>query len=276
MNNTVPLFEFEKLFYFREEKEDYVSFVAPNTNSIEPIRINSSAYQILKLCNGKNKLHEILNTLYSLYSKVSQDMLGFIEGDLIETLHEFTKMNIIKWPKGGNPFMKKYTFGDDYEIFMVTEDDFNDLYNFIINNIEQNGIFDITYKNPTFNINEFDQLDLRNMLFNMFEDYFILKQNNKIIGLVSISCNFSQSKSEINLVVGDLKSINYLMDYIFKNYKEITFKDPSKIKFLFNSIEKNNLEKLLNLIKKYKFEFEAILKKEINKNDIEIYSLFLD
>ena len=272
--NCTPIPLIKNITYLREEKNNFFTFYTTCEYTKELIT-NKTALQILKLCNSKNKVKDILTLMKSLYSKVSEEILY---KDICDTLLQFEKIQIIKW-KGGNPIMQiePIKIGNDYEITIASEVEIRGITN-IINNfnpLENDYIFIKTFK--PFEENFKSEVNIRYKLFSYSGEYFILKNKNKeIIGLFSFDLSNKNQSSLVYLeyICIPKEVFNDCFNCAKELLKQYCIKDIAKIELmcLSNDEIKTSIDDYLLPIG---FIQEAKLKDEFKKGtDLIIYSYF--
>lgn len=127
----IPLFSKNKNITIIE-KENYILLSSPKT--LANIRMNNLTYEILTLCNGKNNLLSISNTIREKYI-VSREK---VDQDIVNVLYPLWKLKLIMFKDGIIPFKKhlKNIDGSGNNEFEV-EYSSADLYEFILDNKEQ-------------------------------------------------------------------------------------------------------------------------------------------
>lgn len=271
LTGTIPLTQ--NITYLRKEKNDFYTFYSACEYTNELVT-NKTALQILKLCDSKNKVKDILKQMKKMYVGTSEEILY---RDICNTLLQFEQIQLIKW-KGGNPIMsiEPVKINKDYEITIAAESDIRDITDFL-NNFAPTDDYIFIKTDELVNDNFQKEISIRYRLFSHSGEYFLLKnKSGKLVGLLSFSLS---SKIHSPLVYLEYICIPaVLFETCFRHakalLKEYCIKDITKIEVVCLSndkIETSINEHLLPI----GFSEEARLKDEFEKNvDLIIYSNF--
>lgn len=276
MKEGIPVFKRENLLYFREEKEDYFTIISKVHPETRELIINSTAMKILEFANGNRTISEIINELHNKFNDVSKDV---IKRDVLKTLSSFTRLGIVEWINE-NPFLYKYEepINEDYSLYIAQEDNIREIESFLKENLEDQKKVEkfIYYKNPIYIDGEYTELYLRQKLFSYSEEFFILKNKNKIEGLLTISLPiyFNMSHCIIKLIISPMNYLKDLLNYSYNYYPYLSVKDVTKL-----TIYEINITPLDNFLKEilinFGFNKEGELKYELGfEKDLIVYSLY--
>jgi len=272
-----PIFSKNYLSYYREENDEHVTILPKRHEEVRELMLNPTAFYILKLCNGENCIRDIITDLNQKYD-ASADT---ISNDVVTTLFQFSLLEIVSW-KDDNPFLEAIShqkYLDSSTLFEVgTEGDIVDILNFLSPYLETGKSFQddlISYICPYSNTSEYTELALRSKLFNFSEDFFLIKVNNKIEGIISMRLPIlpCSNASPIGLIYCPAVYFSQLLLFVMENVQEVIVKDITKVTFY--SLKGNN-KNLIDLLSIHSFKYEGCLEKEIEYADIEIYSKLLE
>jgi hypothetical protein len=279
MENQIPILKEENILYKREEYEGHLTIIPKYHPETRELVINQTGTQILKFCNGLRDLEEIEKDMLNLYPQVSTDIL---KRDVLSTVAKFSRLGILEW-KGENPFLdgKEEPISDQFSMVIGQETDIQRIENFI----NTSGIFSdekntdsmtlYKYHDPYINKLEYIEANLRLKLFNYFEEFFMLVENNEICGIISLNPSLIGSTAAIfRMVIVPVDHFIHLINYAETNiqYISVTPTPITKSKIL-----EDTRHVLNNKMKKDLFEqgykIEGELKNEYGfGGDITIYS----
>ncbi|PWX29380.1 hypothetical protein CYK93_14720 [Clostridium perfringens] len=269
-----PKFSDSNFSYKRNENHGYISVHSKKLPFAKEIFINPTAYEILKLCNGKRTPEEISLQIVSLFKGISKEI---VDKDLKEVLFQYSKYALINWEEGFNPFMNRYSINlnNDFKLTLADETSLVELKDFLE---KDDKLHNIRYLNTTRNIKEYrDELILRQKLFMYSEEFVLLKdKNNRIAGVLSvlIPSNMKSTCSSIGIIDMPKEFVSDSISFIVKIIKEIAVKDLSKIKYQ-HILDDNENKDFRKIFLENGFISEATLKNEYKDIDIEILSYIL-
>ena len=166
---------------------------------------------------------------------------------------------------------------DNYSITLATEDNFRGICSFFeddnINNNDRTN-----YLAPRSSLNEYkDEVVLREKLFSYSEEFFLLKKNDKIEGILTVVQPVNKLMPRKTTVAG-LGFVSLPNEYMVeviefakKLTPEISVGNVSKIKLVIAKDDATN-EHVIKYFENSGFNSECILKNEINNQDLEIFS----
>lgn len=255
-----PKFIKSNCLFYREENYNYLTIISNKSIQSEQLIVNHTGKIILDLCDGSRTINEIYEYLTSLYSSTNPKI---IFDDMIGMLFNFTVIEVLNW-EGDNPFMvnldKKI---GEYTFKFATEDDLTEIINFVTTEKHEISIESL------YNNNRYDlDIYLREILFTLQEEIFIVKENDKITGLVSVNNPVSTKSTAaiINTIIGEKKSIFELLKYMVETLKEIAITTISKVTLqLIN--ESPEYEEIIDYILNVGFIKEGVLLKEFDDKD---------
>ena len=235
--------------YIRDEKDGYITIIPTINNINEELIINPTCKKVIDLANGKNTIGDIYNST-----------------DLINTLFDLTNYNLLEWDIE-NPFTveidKKV---ENYKLKLATEDDLLNIVDFIKNNDINYYVFrsGVSLNKRLYNL----ELEIRQKMFSLTEEFFIIERNSVIDGLLSLSIpvNLNSTASRVEFIKCRKNDIGTLFEYAIDTLKEVSVEKITKISVdIANNIE---AEDTFNILRNLRFETEGILKKEFNDIDI--------
>lgn len=266
-NRSKPIFKKEYLEFYRLEKAGYITIISKKHPEIREIMINPIGNYILSQCNGENYIKDICKNLYNNYANIKYQKIC---DDVCNILFQYDKIGIISW-KGDNPFMANYKriIDENRIVINVNENQINELFEFIKQ--EHNNM--IEYCIPYKDKNSYDELKLRNDLFSYSEEYFFLKKNNKISGVISfiIPLENITTVSRIGIIICNKEDLKDILKYSMEILKDICIKELTKIVY----IEKENelsINGITDIIKEVGYTKESYLVKEINDINLIRYT----
>lgn len=282
MTKYIPIFIKENLRYFREEKEGYWTFISKAHPEVKELICNPTAYQVLTSCNGKNCVSDIYRILENRYPKVDKERIRM---DINKTLITFSRVGIVNW-NGINPFENKMeeTLKNDlsgsigYETDLPIIMEFLNSYGIPQRNYSMPKDF-IFYSNPLLPSKFYYEVNVRQRIFGYIEEFFLLRQKENLIGIVTlglnsnVNTNLPTNVGTFNLIILNEKYgiFSELLNYVLNTFPLISIKEPTKVTFL--GLE--NHKEIRILLEKNRFTFEGALKNEIgfNKN-ISIFAYY--
>ena len=162
---SIPVFEKEKLPYYRDEKDGNLSLIAPFSPLAEHLIINAASVEILELCNGTNNIKDIFNFIINKYES---ENFQEVKNDLNYSFMTFSSMGIITWKDGVDPFMIKYReiIDNELELVCASEIDLNEIVHFFRNlDIKSDNNNYFFYVNPCKSKGSLTELEVRESLF---------------------------------------------------------------------------------------------------------------
>lgn len=237
--------------------------------------INPTAREILELTDGSRTMNEIELHFINKYFRVPKEK---VKADIFRTLSSFTRLGIVEWD-GENPFLykKEEPLTDGYSLFIAQEDNLRDLESFIklMEDVQglQGGI--VFYKNPLITQGEYSELVLRQKLFKFFEEFFLLRKDSEIKGMISISlpAHPKEFSAALRLVICPEKFLSELFKYSRDYLPYLAVRHISKIEFYETDTEPVN-DTLKKFLLEEGFVKEGELKNELGfGKDLVIYSL---
>lgn len=276
--NVTPIFCESNLIFWREENAGYYTVIPKNFPFINYLIINPTGKKILDLCNGENTLQKICNELINLYPEVPKEE---ITKDIAEILFDFSRCDLIQWKGGNNPFMyiNEKKLDNGVIISTALDNELKEICQYfesiLANYKQQKGR--LTYINPIIRPNDYlSELILRQKLFNYSEEFFLLRENNKINGIITLLIPVEKHFTVATIGVMDVNReyLPSMIDYIAEVIPRIAVKEITKIEL--QLLKDANITQLIeNLIKNTGFINEGTLKHELGEKDLCIYSYFL-
>lgn len=269
ISHMIPLFRTDNISYMREERKNYISVHSNRAPWLQEVFLNFTMQKILVLCDGYTNVEKIVDVFYRLYDyKIAIDQ---IKVDIVKGLEELSMCKLIDWEEG-NPFMKRLNIiTEGKEFSLIEEKDIKELMSFITRKVNSN---EVNYVHIMSDQDVYkEEVYIRDKLFNFTEDFYILKSNEEIIGLISLILPRNRSTvSTVGILIADTE-INemILISNLLKSAQNVTEFNITKTKFQF--VMENYLKtELVSL----GFIKECTLKSEIGVNDVEVYSYFYE
>ena len=273
-----PIFDKSKLKYYREEKYGYITVVSSKKPDMHETIINPTGNLILQLCDGTRCVNDVCQIMMQYYSSVPGET---IIKDTLNAMAVYSGFGILNWIEGGNPFMSRFeeTMDCGYQIFTAREDDINEILSFLESSCKKDTLQQkdfISYISPFKNIGMYNEIAIRKHLFSFDEEYYLLKHEGCIKGMLSISIQSDSISSAVavGLMLLPLSALKEVFKYCKQMLSVIAVKGITKIKF-HARVGDENEERIASHLSGCGFIHEGIFKKEINETDISSYALYL-
>jgi len=273
MQEGKPVFKKENLMYEREEKEGFYTIIPKYHPETKELVINRTARELLELCDGRRTLEEIEKEMLFRYPEIPS---AKIKADVLSVISKFSRLLVIEWI-GENPFLykKEEILSDDLSLVVGQEEDIFKILKFIDgSNIFQEIKYSedyFYYKDPLLNELEYvEEVALRAKLFSYAEEFFLLRKNSEIIGLISIGVPIMPrvTAAVIKLIIAPKEYFVDFIKYAQDSFPLLTVKRITKIKIFETSSKKMQSE--------LKKEFENLGYKEEGTLEHELgYGLHL-
>ena len=273
MNVEKPIFKKENVLYEREEKDGYWTFLPKFHPETRELIVNRTSREILGLANGTKTVVEIKDTMVKKYPDVDKNL---INNDVDKILSSFSRLRIVEW-EGENPYLYKNLepLDKNWSLMIGQEHDLYNLSNFI-NSVSAN--IDTTnyhfVRSPTVHPKQYTEISLRSRLFSFSEEFFLLYDNKKIGGLISIELPNIQNNTsaELKYIVSPKQYFKQFLQYTIDNLPFLSVNYITKIR-LSESIKNLFSEDFKNSLKEIGFNLEGTLKDEYGfNNNVNIWS----
>ncbi len=277
MNEPKPIFRKENLLYEREEKNGYWTFISKIHPETRELIVNRTGKEILMLCDGSRTLQMIEYEMQNRYPNVGSNRIRM---DVAKTIAIFSRLGIIEW-EDENPFLykKEEPIADDLSMLIGQEYNICSIKEFIhslgifrsLTASEQNYFF---YESPLFNFKEYEEVALRQKLFAYAEEFFLLLQKEKIVGLISIELPVlpNNSAAIIKLIVSPQSYFCTFLKYAQDNFPVLSVKNITKIK-LFELLAAPLVSEMKELLLNEGYKEEGILHNEFGfGGDVKIWA----
>lgn len=238
MARAIPVLKKENLAYSREEKEGYWTLIPKLHPETRELIVNFTAEEILELCDGKRSLKEIEEVMMNRYPSVQRAQ---IEIDVEKTIASFSRLGVIEWMDGDNPFLYrcKAPLGGDFWLAIGQEDDILRIENFIkYFQVLSSAQFDskemFRYKSPYVHEKEYEILALRQKLFAYIEEFFLLFHHQEIWGLLSVEIplHSNSTVAMIKMIITPKEYFRELLRYAQDNFLMLVVRDTTKIRII--------------------------------------------
>lgn len=174
--------------YSREEKNGYRS-VLTGRDELNYIMLNGSGSYIVSLCDGKNTVETILNRMCDKFPDANPDML---KSDLASAMRGFSVSRLIGWVKtpieNGTPIADEICVDNGTHIRLAQENDIR----LICSLASQASSSEpesptIVYGWPL-SVEQYERpLEVRNGLFNLSKEFFIVYESGRPTGLLGLA-----------------------------------------------------------------------------------------
>lgn len=266
-----PIFKEKFVTYHRKEKDHYLLVYSANAYGAHEIYLNYTMQKILSLCDGETSVERIANCIWALFK--NEPNFSDIARDVVSALRELSLYKLIEW-EGKNPFMKQLEFEvEGKSIYLAEEQDLRELVSFIRKSYSNDDYIKVL--NPIMDKDYYvEEPFIREKLFKFSEDFYLLKSNEDIIGVISLTLPKSiKTSSVINLLIAKNKEdIPLLIKTVINNAKNYSSQRISKIKY--QTVTNN--QKIIDQLKSIGFFEEGILRKEIDDTDISVYGFYME
>lgn len=238
MEKAIPIFKKENLSYIREEKEGYWIFLSKFHPETRELIVNFTGKEVLDLCNGIKSLAEIEFEMQNRYPSVPDEQ---IKMDVARTIASFSRLGIIEWVDGNNPFLnrREEPLKNNFLLAIGQEEDIHEIASFIKSSqVLRSAQFHtkdmFCYKSPHVNDGEYEILALRKKLFAYIEEFFLLYHNEEIYGLLSIEIPLlvNTTAAMIKLIISPKEYFHELLKYSQDNFLMLAVKDITKIRVI--------------------------------------------
>lgn len=192
----VPTFRFDRLEYFRQEKEGYLtvrSATHPETNEVV---LNPTAGQIIGLCDGSRSVAGVVGAMTGLYPQAPKDL---IERDVTTMLSSLSRMRVIEWD-GPDPFHNPHAadLGSGWRGRLAGEDDARAIMGFLAAapaatpaaTPDATAADWFHYRSPLLAAGGLSEVEVRQGLYARLDHYFLLTTGDDVKGLVNVRSPF--------------------------------------------------------------------------------------
>ena len=188
-----PVFKQNNFSFCRQENGGYISVRSSNIPRLQELFLNLTSQIILGECNGCNTVEQIIKNISDLYPNIQRRTIA---NDVVTNLSVLTRYQLIEW-KERNPFMKTLctTLEGNRKFELLDEGDIRELIVFIKENSENLKFLNIMSKLGPY----YDELFLRDVLFNFTEDFFVVRENGEIKGIITLKYNTNMNSTVCSL-----------------------------------------------------------------------------
>lgn len=174
--------------YLREEKNGYRSLLT-GRDELNYMMLNESGSYILSLCDGKNTVEAILKQLYKKFPDVEPDVL---KSDLASIMRNFSTSRLIGWVKtkigNGTPIADEICMSEEAHIRLAQENDIRLICSLAkMASSSKRECSTIVYSWPLPAKQYERPLEIRNSLFSLSKEFFIIYESEKPTGLLGIA-----------------------------------------------------------------------------------------
>lgn len=283
INEAIPEYVKSNISFYREEKDGFVTLI-PRRFPGGIKLVNSTAREIIDLCNGSTSVRHIYEAMQQRYPDAKPIVL---KKDLQQTLLLLSRSNLIKWKGDYNPFalpkpLFELRIDRNTRVYRARESDFFDILAFLDScGITTKKSRNIEYTNlcesPLVRAGMYNEVLLRMRLFSYIERFYLLEKGTLRTGMLGVMEDYPISRRVFVSVLGlkegqdRCEDMKHIFETVFLDMK----KQHSKIKCsLLSSLK--DLEVYRNCLCEIGFEQEGILKGEyIEGEDEFIYGRLL-
>lgn len=192
-----PIFEQKNFSFRREEKEGYISVRSTNLPRLQELFLNRTTQNILKKCNGSNTVEQIIRIISDMYPDIQRQVIA---NDVVKNLSVLSRFQLIEW-KERNPFMKKLcvAFEGNKEFELLDDGDIREIITFIKANSKNVRFLNVMSRFEPY----YDELFIRDVLFNFTEDFFAVRENGEIKGIATLkyTTNLDSTVCSLGLLI---------------------------------------------------------------------------
>lgn len=266
---AIPIYKKEVFSFLRNEKNGNISVRLKTLPRLQELFFNETSFEILNLCDGERNCKKILEIFCKNHPKIDKSILN---DDFVKIMTLMNKLQIISW-KERNPFMDELKLTIDNFYFELLDDThIREIVKFISN------AKDLQWVNLMHDYKYYNELYIREMLFNYAEDFFGLRKNTgELVGIISIkySVNIKSSVSHIGILICEEEHMSNLI----KGMLTFSGKKPLntnifKIKVQILEEESSKYMKFINILKNNGFSVENISLKEFKGKDLVNYCYY--
>jgi hypothetical protein len=274
MVENKPKFKYSNLGWYREEKEGYWTFIPKYHPETRELVINRTSKDILNFCDGCRTIQQIEEEMNKKYPDASTIQ---IKNDISKMLSKFSRLGVIEWD-GENPFLerKEEPINEEFSMVIAQEDNLMDILNFLKDSQNYDKDRYYFYANPVNVSAEYSELELRHKLFSFKEEFFLVKNKKKVVGLISIAMPklIYFCSALIKNIVTPSELIEDHINYSIDNLLFLSVNEVIKIE-LFEDNSTILDDTLKKILLNNNFVEEAYLKNELGfDKDLRIYSWF--
>lgn len=256
--------------YFREEKNGYHSLLT-GRDELNYIMINGSGSYILSLCDGKNTVEAILEQLCNKFPDAGTDTL---KSDLTSVLRGFSVSRLIGWIKtpigNGIPIADEICINDGAHIRLAQENDIRlvcSLTKQMGTSKSENAAIIYGWPLP---VKQYERpLEVRNDLFNLSKEFFIVYESGKPTGLIGLapSNNPLLRYADICLILCPTNLIIQCIDAVTTFYRQEFCNVPTSLHLNLTDRELASNEDIRSLISKPEFTRAGVFPGECSDGD---------
>lgn len=265
-----PIFKQSNFSFYRLENGGYISVRSSNVPRLQELFLNRTSQNILEECNGCNTVEQIIKNISDLYPHVQRQTIA---NDVVTNLSVLTRYQLIEW-KERNPFMKSLctTMEGNRKFELLDEGNIRELIAFIRENSSSIKFLNIMSKLEPY----YDELFLRDVLFNFTEDFFAVRENGEIKGIITLkySTNMNSTVCSLGLMIATEEYADILLSGIVTHSANTCNRLVTKIKVQILEKDCEAKADLINKLLSNGFMRENISLKEFQGENICNYSFF--
>ena len=267
---AVPFYDTNVFTFKRNEKNGNVSVRLKTLPRLQELFFNETSFKILNLCDGRKNCKELLMLFCESYPNIDRERL---KNDFFKIITFMSKFQIISW-KERNPLMSVLSIRiGRYNFELLDDTHIREILSFIKNNSGN-----LQWMNLMHDYKNYDELYIREMLFNYAEDFFGLREENgDLVGLASIkySVNPKSSVSHVGLLISE----STYVDDLIKGIVTVSGKRPlnseiSKIKIQILEIDLPKYKFFIDILRKNNFVVENVSIKEFKGKNLVNYCYY--
>lgn len=261
----IPCFDKDRLSYYRDERGGYATVIPPKRVNIERKILNSTAVEILNLCDGGRTAESIAEVMLERYPKVEKQK---IMRDVTFTIIDMWLKGIVTIANYEGQFMKEFSYkiSEDEYVRLAFDEDSKNILEFL------KSVDGPVFKSPLQPKVIDVPLLLRNSIFSMNKMIFLYEKNGSICGVVCIGAMPPSTACVIDFIYGSDETIQKCYRGIIELIAKFGVSKVTKVKaFLSDADNYHTRKDLINL----GFESRGILLKEIGDVDLELMESIL-
>lgn len=194
MKEAIPVFREENTSFMRQEKKGFALLISKRHPEARELVINETAQEIMRLCDGKSSIAQVVGNLKRKYPTVEEEKL---HKDVQRVLAKMSRLGVITWV-AENPFLlrREEVVNGELCLRIGFEEDISKAREFLHRTrlLEQRSAKChsswVKHVSPLVSDLEYDELVLRQKLFAYSEQFFFLTKGDQIEGLISFTMPF--------------------------------------------------------------------------------------
>lgn len=228
-----PVFDENNLEFIREEKNGYYLLMSKYHPEIRELIVNSSAFEMLKFCDGLSTVEDIVRKMKEKYPGAAEEL---IKRDVDRVFSSMSRLIILEW-NGENPYLfRREDYLDcNYLLRVGSEEDITDIISFLDKHGTLNDTGPVSegfvrYASPLLKAMEYQEVPLRQKLFGYVEEFFLLTKDEEITGIIGLRLPLAPLQSaSISIIECPETYLNELIGYATDTLPYVSVQSTAKI-----------------------------------------------